>query len=328
MTLNEKIAVLRKSKGWSQEELAEKLDVSRQSVSKWESGESVPELSKIIGLSELFGVTADTLIKEEMDIPGSSAETAKNGGQSGGDKTRTVRRADAENFIRLTAEFSRKLAVCVAFLILSPVPLIFLAGANSYGILPVSEKAAAGIGISVLMLIVTAAVAGIIMNSFSVKKYEFLEKENFMTDTETEKFIRASAENFMPKFRSYITSGVVLCIVSVIPLIAVSSLEIGEIHVICTVCSLLIMVAAGVFLLVLGGTRNSAYQKLLQQDEFSEENKRLSSRTKNFNDAFWPLVVFLYLLLSFTTKRWDITWLIWPAAAAVFPLVRSIIAKR
>lgn len=55
MILADKIILLRKKHGWSQEELAERLDVSRQSVSKWESGLSIPDLNRIIGMSSLFG---------------------------------------------------------------------------------------------------------------------------------------------------------------------------------------------------------------------------------------------------------------------------------
>lgn len=66
MTLAEKIYNLRKQKGWSQEELAERCEVSRQSVSKWESGQSVPDLSKILMLSDIFQVTTDYLLKEEL----------------------------------------------------------------------------------------------------------------------------------------------------------------------------------------------------------------------------------------------------------------------
>ena len=52
----------------TQEQLAEKLDVSRQSISKWESGQSVPELEKIVALSTIFGVTTDSLLKSsEID---------------------------------------------------------------------------------------------------------------------------------------------------------------------------------------------------------------------------------------------------------------------
>ena len=62
MLLSEKILMLRKKQGWSQEELAEKLGVSRQSVSKWESTGSVPDLQKVIQLAELFGVSTDYLL--------------------------------------------------------------------------------------------------------------------------------------------------------------------------------------------------------------------------------------------------------------------------
>lgn len=63
MSLGDKIIELRRQKGWSQENLAERLGVTRQPVSKWESGASVPDLDKIVGMSELFGVTTDYLIK-------------------------------------------------------------------------------------------------------------------------------------------------------------------------------------------------------------------------------------------------------------------------
>lgn len=68
MTLGQKIAVLRSSMQLSQEQLAEKLDVSRQSVSKWESEQSVPEVGKILQLSALFNVTTDDLLRDEIPL--------------------------------------------------------------------------------------------------------------------------------------------------------------------------------------------------------------------------------------------------------------------
>ena len=59
MILADKIIELRKKNGWSQEELAEKLDVSRQAVSKWESAQSVPDMNRILMLSQVFGVSTD-----------------------------------------------------------------------------------------------------------------------------------------------------------------------------------------------------------------------------------------------------------------------------
>lgn len=64
MTLAEKILALRTERNLSQGDLAEKLDVSRQSVSKWETGQSVPELDKLIRLADVFGVSVDQLVRE------------------------------------------------------------------------------------------------------------------------------------------------------------------------------------------------------------------------------------------------------------------------
>ena len=64
MNFPEKLQKLRKERGWSQEELANRITVSRQAVSKWELGTAVPDTDNIVQLSELFGVTTDYLIKD------------------------------------------------------------------------------------------------------------------------------------------------------------------------------------------------------------------------------------------------------------------------
>ena len=67
MKLHEKIYTLRKKQNLSQEALSEKLGVSRQSVSKWETGEATPEVTKLLSLSKIFGVTTDYLLNDESD---------------------------------------------------------------------------------------------------------------------------------------------------------------------------------------------------------------------------------------------------------------------
>ena len=69
MPLADRIIELRKKQGWSQIDLADRLDVSRQSVSKWEMAQAVPELDKIIKMSELFAVTTDYLLKDDAPVP-------------------------------------------------------------------------------------------------------------------------------------------------------------------------------------------------------------------------------------------------------------------
>lgn len=77
MTLGEKIQKLRKQSGLSQEALAEKLTVTRQTISKWELDQSTPDLAFLTRLCDLFGVSADYLIREDMDEPGAVPEPAR-----------------------------------------------------------------------------------------------------------------------------------------------------------------------------------------------------------------------------------------------------------
>lgn len=67
--ISEKLTGLRRKSGMSQEQLADRLGVTRQSVSKWEGGTAMPELVKLISLSELFGVSVDYLVKDWMEEP-------------------------------------------------------------------------------------------------------------------------------------------------------------------------------------------------------------------------------------------------------------------
>lgn len=76
MIFADKLIALRKKAGWSQEELANQLNVTRQSVSKWEGAQSVPDMDKVVQMSRLFGVTTDFLLKDEL----SEEEPAPEGG--------------------------------------------------------------------------------------------------------------------------------------------------------------------------------------------------------------------------------------------------------
>ncbi len=83
MIFADKLIDLRKKNGWSQEELAEKLNVSRQAVSKWEGAQSVPDMSRIIRLSELFGVSTDYLLKDDPEQTGPAQEKDEAGPSRG-----------------------------------------------------------------------------------------------------------------------------------------------------------------------------------------------------------------------------------------------------
>ncbi len=84
MAVSEKLYKLRKKSGLSQEQLAERLGVSRQAISKWEQGSAVPESEKLIAISEYFGVSLDYLLKDgEADVPAESEKEAAPASKTG-----------------------------------------------------------------------------------------------------------------------------------------------------------------------------------------------------------------------------------------------------
>ena len=117
MILAEKIMEERKKNGWSQEELAEKLSVSRQAVSKWESAQSIPDLQRVIQLSEIFGVNTDYLLKDECETPQPIE------GVEPSDKDFPLKKVsveDANDFMEVRKKNAPKIAAAVAACIVSP----------------------------------------------------------------------------------------------------------------------------------------------------------------------------------------------------------------
>ena len=116
MDFSEKIAMLRRQKNWSQEELAEKLMVTRQAVSKWESAQSMPDLDKLVQLSELLGVSTDYLLKSDRDAP--EAETPQRTQEKASAK-RVTRGGGEPVFVAASGGSSEGVAWCGALRVVS-----------------------------------------------------------------------------------------------------------------------------------------------------------------------------------------------------------------
>ena len=125
MIFADKLIQLRKKSGWSQEELAEQLGVSRQSVSKWEGAQSFPDIEKIVKMSQLFGVSTDYLLKEDEEAP-SYFEVDET------PKVRRVTMEEASEFLAIKEKASKQIALATFLCIISPVCLLFLSGYHAY----------------------------------------------------------------------------------------------------------------------------------------------------------------------------------------------------
>lgn len=331
MILADKIMQLRKQKGWSQEELGEKLGISRQSVSKWESGTSIPDLDKILKLSELFGVSTDYLLKDEMEEQGQD-KTGINVYAEGAayeegecDPVRSISMQEAEDYLNLTEKLSKRIAAGVLLCVLSPVCLILLGGISEY-FGTISDSAAGGLGMVILLGVIIPAVAIFILSGTKLSRYEYIEKEIFTLQYGVKGMVERKKEAYEDHFRLGLTIGVSLCIAAVIPLF-LSIMLFGENEFLLVVCVaiLLVMVAAGVFILVSVGVVHESYEKLLQNGEYTMEQKELGKRTSFFPPIYWCIVVAVYLGVSFHGMEWNRTWIIWPVAGVLFAAVYGIV---
>lgn len=322
MILAEKITMLRKQNGWSQEELAMKLDISRQSVSKWESTASVPDLDKIIKLSQIFGVSTDFLLKDDIIIE-------ENMIPAGADTLempkRKVSLEEANIFMNLTADIAKWIASGVMLCILSPVFLIALAALGEYRLIPLSEDAGVGLGMIILFIMVGIAVAIFILKGMQLKPFEFLEKEEFTLEYGIYGIVEKKKQDFENTFRACIAIGVLLCIFSVIPLFLTelfpNSKHLGA----WSVGLLLLLVACGVFLFVWAGMIYGSYQKLLQEEDYSGGNKYANKKIEAISGAYWCLITAIFLGYSFLTNDWGRSWIIWPCAGVLFGAICCVL---
>ena len=176
MIFADKLIRLRKKSGWSQEELAEQMNVTRQSVSKWEGAQSVPDLEKMVRLSELFGVTTDYLLKDEIE------ETEFLNISKDLSSIKRVSMEEANAFLSIKAATSKSIAYGVFLCIISPICLFILGAMSEIPSYHLPENAAGGIGMIVLLSLVAAAVAIFILSGSKTAPFAYLEKEVFETE--------------------------------------------------------------------------------------------------------------------------------------------------
>lgn len=322
MILADKIIEQRKKNGWSQEELAEKMDVSRQSISKWESAQSVPDMGRIVRLSQLFGVSTDYLLKDELEKTEPSESEEEEG------TLRTVSMEEASAFLRVRAENAPRVAVGVMLCILSPILIILLSGAQELGRLALGETQATGLGLAALFLLVGSAVALFVTSALRAKQFEYLEKEPIDTLYGVDGMVRDRREKFRPAFTRQLTVGIVLCVLAAMPVFISLIFGGDEFSHVVAVGVLLVLVAAGVLLIVRAAMIWDGFRQLLEEEDYSREAKAETKRYGWIAGSYWLIVTALYLGWSFVTGRWDQSWIVWPVAGvlygAIFAILRAL----
>ena len=323
MILAEKIMEMRKKNGWSQEELAYQLGVSRQSVSKWESGASIPDLERILKLSEIFGVSTDYLLKEEIelapDIVNVQAELVEEGAV-----LRRVSMEEATEFMEARIGSAKQMALAVMTCVLSPVPLLALGVLAEETKIGISENLAGGAGLIILLLMVAAATAFFVLHGMKMERFEYLEKEKFSLEYGVEGIVRKRMAEYEGTYRICTIVGIVLCILSVVPLFAAPIVTDWDLVYMWCVVLLLCIVSVAVFLFVVSGQTRGCYQMLLQEGDYTYEKKMEQKKTARISSIYWCVITAIYLGISFYTNAWHRTWIVWPCAGVLYAAVIGI----
>lgn len=321
MILADKIVTLRKRAGWSQEELAAQLGVSRQSVSKWEGAQSVPDMQKVVQMSRLFGVTTDYLLKEELGEP----EPAPAESDA---PLRRVTMEQAADYLALRQAAAPKLALATLLCVLSPVALLLLAALSDRPGAALSENAAAGIGLCVLLVLVAAAVAVFITCAAQVKAYAFLETEPFETAYGVTGMVRERRAAAAPEHTRGTVAGTVLCILSAVPLFIAVCLNGPDLLYVAAVCLLLVFAGLGSALFVYGGVYQAAMDRLLEEGDYVRPRKRQNGVVGAISSIYWLTVTAAYLLWTFG-PWWDAqpqdTWILWVVAGVLYGAVMALV---
>ena len=325
MILADKIIDLRKKNGWSQEEFAEKLGVSRQSISKWESAQSVPDMNRILAMSRLFGVTTDYLLKDEL-TPEDAVASEEAPVQTGMDDLplRQVSMEDANAYLSAKEQEARLVAPGVMLCILSPVFLLVLLGLREfYGFM--TEIQATGIGLAVLIGLVAWAVALFVRANTIASPYEAYETEGIDTAYGVDGLVRERKTQYAPVHTRRLAIGIMLCVLSPLPLFLMMAVGKDDPRMMAAVGALLVLVAVGVYLIVRTSILHGALNVLLEEGDYTREQKLDNRRDEPIAGIFWAVIVVLYLAPSFLTNAWDKTWIIWPIAGVTWGVVVAVL---
>ena len=334
MILADKIMTLRKKAGWSQEELAGQLGVTRQSVSKWEGAQSVPDLDKVVQMSRLFGVSTDYLLKDEMEDE-EFVEAAEEEAP-----LRKVTMEQAARYLALRKACAPKIALAVAMCIVSPVVIILLAALADARIGGISEDLAAGIGVSVILVLVAAAVAIFLSCGAKTKEFEFLEKEPFETEYGVSGMVRERRRAYEPTASRCTIAGVVLCILAVVPLMLgvglassgvaamLTRIAPADVYAAAAVDVLLLLVACGAGVLVLSGTYTAAMDQLLEEGDYTRREKARSGVKGTVTHIYWLGVTAIFLFYTFGPNgngRPGCSWFIWAVGGVLYAAVMGVV---
>ncbi len=320
MILADKIIKLRKKNGWSQEELAEKMNVSRQAVSKWEGAQTIPDLEKILQLSTLFGVTTDYLLKDESEDEEFTDDPSD-------ERLRQISVEEATAYLAQRKRASKKIALATFLCILSPIPLLILGVASEVMAWSISESFAGACGLFALFAFVLIATPIFIHCGFQNEPYAFLDKgEPFTLLYGVSGIVRERQKQYQPTYRMQNILATCICIFSPIPLLCGAFTD-NDFLIVIMLTLTMAIAGVGAAIFIIAGVQWESMQKLLKEGDYKpQKNKKKKNKLKEtLGWAYWGILTAAFLIIwSFVSSDWRIAGLIFAVGGVLFPVYLSI----
>ena len=294
MILADKIIALRKKEGMTQEDLANQIGVSRQSVSKWESSMAMPDLDKIIKLSNIFEVSTDFLLNDDLGMDQIIVD------EKASETSKTIDVDFLNKYFEGYEKIAKYVALSSGLIIASPIVYMGLDGINE--------------SLAIIAFLAVAALAvGLFINAgFTANKYEFIEKEPYNFSYGVEGIIEKNISEYEPVFKRNIILAVALFILS--PAIYVL-MDKEPIPNDIPVFIFLILIAIASSLVGYTGVIYSSYKDVLKY-----RDPQLQRKERNLSKAsgiLWMSAIGVYLIYSFVTGNWHNSWVVFVIATII-----------
>lgn len=297
MSLSENLQNLRKNKNMSQEELAEKLNVSRQAVSKWESGSGYPETEKIITICEIFECSMDQLVKGKIsdDI-----------------------KSERNNYDLIMTKSAKGISIGIAIILLGvSIMLTILGFATNEQV----EEQYSLIGVIAVLIGVVFAVPLFII--YGTKEENFKKKNRKIANI----YLEDEIEEGKSKYTKYLAIGISIILIGVVIMMLLIGLKTFREDSTFPTAILMYFVTIGVLIIIYSDKMKDKFDIEKYNNENTEEYKKTENRIGKICGVIMLITTIIFLLWGFTLNMWHINWVVYPVGGILCGIVGIIFKK-
>ena len=291
MAFSENLQYIRSQAGITQEQLAEQLEVSRQSVSKWESGSSFPEMDTLLRICDLYDVNLDTLLRGSVEASNVS---------------------DTTQYDTFMTRFAKRISFSIGSII-AAIGILMILGA-----LGVHEMLSAAF----LLLVITISV--VVMVASGIQEENFRKKHPVIADFYTEE----EKDAFHQKFVWYIAGGVGAILFGVVLMVlCFAFLPEQEPYESLVGSVFLLIIAAAVTAFIYAGMQEDKYKiwKYNRDNNPTPEAKKRLNLIGTACGCIMLIATAIFVALGFTRNTWDTSWWVFPVGGIICGVVSVIL---